>query len=138
MRIAAEGLRDDLFKLRFDLVYALARSEAGPVADAEDMGVNGKCFLAERCVQDNIGSLPANAGERLKLIARPRDFASMLIYEGLAQGDDILRLGIKQPDGLDGVPQPVLAKINHLLRGLDMLEQGLRRDVYARVRGLGR
>ena len=84
MRIAAEGLRDDLFKLRFDLVYVLARSKARPVADAEYMGVNGKCFLAERCVQDNIGSLPANAGERLKLIARPRNLAVMLIEESLA------------------------------------------------------
>ena len=138
MRIAAEGLRDDLFKLRFDLVYVLARSKARPVADAEDMGVNGKCFLAERCVQDNIGSLPANAGERLKLIARPRNLAVMPIEEGLAQGDDILRLCVEQPNGLDGVPQPVLAKINHLLRGLDMLEQGLRREVHARVCGLGR
>ena len=59
--VAAEGLRDDPFQLGFDLFDGFAGSQAGAVADAEDMRVDGKSFLAESSVQDNICSLAADS-----------------------------------------------------------------------------
>ena len=61
MRIAAEGLRHDLLELGLDLVDILAGRQAGAIADAEDVGVDGKGFLAERCIQDNIRRLAPDA-----------------------------------------------------------------------------
>jgi len=59
--VAAEGLGNDLFELSLDLVDGLARRKAGAVADAEDMRVDGKSFLAESSVQDTICSLAADS-----------------------------------------------------------------------------
>jgi hypothetical protein len=50
VRVAPEGLRHDLLELGFDLVDRLAGRETGTIADAEDVRVDGKCFLAECCV----------------------------------------------------------------------------------------
>ena len=61
MCVAAERLRHDLVELGLDGVDRLARREPGPVADAEDVGVDGERFLAERRVEDDIGGLAANA-----------------------------------------------------------------------------
>ena len=59
--VAAEGLGNDLFELSLDLVDGLARRKAGAVADAEDMRVDGKCFLTESSVENNICCLAPDA-----------------------------------------------------------------------------
>jgi hypothetical protein len=61
VRVAAEGLRDDLLKLGLNLVDILAGRESGAVADAEDVGVDREGFLAERGVEDDVGGLAADA-----------------------------------------------------------------------------
>ena len=65
VRVAPERLRHDPFELRLDLVDRHSRGEAGAVADAEDVGVDGEGFLAERGVEDDVGGLAADAGEFL-------------------------------------------------------------------------
>jgi len=62
MRIAAEGLRDDLLQLGFDDLDRLAGREAGPVAHAEDVGVDGEGLLAERGVEDHVCRLSSDPG----------------------------------------------------------------------------
>ena len=79
MRVAAERLRDDLFELCFDILDRLARGEAGAVADAEDVGIDRECLLAERRVEDHVGGLAADAGKSLQLLAGARDLASMFV-----------------------------------------------------------
>ena len=54
MRIAAERLRDNLFELRLDRVDGFARSQAGAVADAEDVRIDRKRLLAERGDEDDV------------------------------------------------------------------------------------
>ena len=83
--IAAEGLRDDLLELRLDLVRRLARREAGAVADAKDVRVDGECLLAERRVQHDVGGLAADARQRLQLFAGPRDLAAVVVDQRLAE-----------------------------------------------------
>ena len=63
VRVAAERLRDDLLELGLDLVDRLARREAGAVADAEDVRVDGERLLAEGGVEDDVGGLSADAGQ---------------------------------------------------------------------------
>ena len=66
MGVAAEGLRDDLFELRLDLVDRLAGREAGAIGDAEDVRVDGEGLLAERGVEDDVCRLAADTGKFLQ------------------------------------------------------------------------
>jgi hypothetical protein len=65
VRVSPERLWHDPFEPGFNFVDCLAGRHSSPVAHAEDVRVDGKGFLSESCVQDNIGGLPANAGEFL-------------------------------------------------------------------------
>ena len=62
MRVAAEGLRDDLVELRFDLVDILAGREAGAVADPEHMRVDRECLFAKGGVEHDVSGLAADSG----------------------------------------------------------------------------
>jgi hypothetical protein len=61
VRVAAEGLRDDLVELRLDLVDIFARREAGAVADAVHMRVDRERLFAERRVEHDVRGLAADA-----------------------------------------------------------------------------
>ena len=63
--VAAEELGHDFLELGFDLVDVLAGCEAGAVADAEDVSVDGEGFLAERGIENDVRGLAADAGEFL-------------------------------------------------------------------------
>jgi hypothetical protein len=136
VRVAAEGLRNDLLELRLDLVDILARREAGAVANAEDMGVDREGFLTPGGVEDDVGGLAADAGKRFEFFARARDFATEAVDQRLAQRDHILRLGVEQADRLDRVAQIVLAQIEHLARVPDPREQRAAGYVDACIGGL--
>ena len=135
VRVAAERLRHDPLELGLDLVDILAGREAGAVGDAEDVRVDCESLLAERRVEHDIRGLPTDARERLQFFAGSRDLGTILIDQCLAQRDDVLRLGIEQADGLDGVAQRILAEVDHLLRCVDLREQRPSGDVDA---GVGR
>jgi len=137
MRVSAEGLRNDLLELRFDLVDGLAGRESRAIADAEHVRVDGERFLTECGVEHDIGCLSADARQRLQLLARPRNLALVLVDQSLAERDDVLRLGVEQADRLDRLAQPILSEIEHLLRRFDALEERFRGDIHARVGSLG-
>jgi hypothetical protein len=122
MRVAAEGLGNDLLQLCLDLVDVLAWSKAGPIADAKDMRVDRERLLAECRVQNDIGSLAANAGQRLQRFPRARHLAAVLLDQCLAEQDDVLRLGVEQSDRLDRIAQRILAEVDHLLWGAEVFE----------------
>jgi len=121
--VAAEGPRDDLFQLRFNVERRLPRREAGAVADPKDMGVDCKRFLTPRGVEDHVGGLTAHSRQRFEQLARARNLAAMVADQRLAERDHVLRLGIEQPDRLDCLAQRLLAEIDHRPRSPDPLEQ---------------
>src|SRR3546814_19840457 len=65
-------------------------------------------------------------------------FAAEVANEDFADRNDILRLRSEQPDRLDVLLQPILAKIDHLLRRLHLLKQPPRRLVHPDVGRLRR
>ena len=75
--VTAEGLGDDLLELGLYLVDVLARRETGAVADAEDVGVDRERLLAERGVENDVGGLAADPGQRLQLLAGARDLTAV-------------------------------------------------------------
>jgi hypothetical protein len=70
--IAAERLRDDFFELGLDLFDRFPAREAGAVAHAEDVRVDGERLFAERGVEHDVGGLAADAGQRFQLFACSR------------------------------------------------------------------
>ena len=66
MGVAAEGLRHDLLKLSFDRVDVFTGRQAGAVANAKNVRVDGEGFLAEGRVEDDVGSLAADSGKFLE------------------------------------------------------------------------
>jgi hypothetical protein len=91
----------------------LARRQPGPVAEAEDMRVDGDGRLAEGRVEHDIGRLAPDTGQRFERRALGGHFAAMQFDQHPAGGDDVLRLGAKEADGLDvfesALPRPAPA-----------------------------
>jgi len=82
--VAPERLRHDLFKLGLDDIDRFTWRQAGAVANAEDVSVDREGFFAKRRVQDDIGGLAANTGQRLQRFAGSRDRTSVTGDQGLA------------------------------------------------------
>jgi len=135
--VAAEGLRDDLFEPRLDVVDRLPRREARAVADAKDMRVDRESLHPERGVEHDIRGLAADAGQRLQLFARSGHLAVMAVDQRLTERDDVFRLGVEQADGFDRVAQGVFPKGDHLSRRLDVFEERAASNVDAGVGRLG-
>ena len=138
VRVAHELGRRRLQQFLLDRQRRLPRRQPGTVADAEDVGVDGDGRRAEGDVAHHVGGLAPDAGQRLQRRLVVRDDTAVALDQEMAQGDDVLGLGVEEPDGLDVVLQFRLAERHHLLRCIDQLEQLLRRPVDADVGGLRR
>ena len=103
MRVAAEGLGDDLLELGFDLVDSLSGCKARAVADPKYVRVDGERFLPKRSVENDVRGFAPNPRQRLQLFAGARHLAAILIDQRMAKADDVLRLSVEQADGLDGI-----------------------------------
>ena len=64
-----------------DLQRRLALREAGAIGDAEDVGIDGNRGFAERGVENDVGRLASDAGQLLECLARPWNFAAVLVQE---------------------------------------------------------
>ena len=116
VRVAAEGLRHDLLELRLDLVDGLAGREAGAVADAEDVGVDGEGLRAEGGVHHHIGGLAADAGQRLQRFAVRRHLAADAVRSAPRdRAMTFFALVLNRPIVLMCRLQPLLAERQHLL-----------------------
>ena len=101
MRVAAEGLGHDLFKLGLDLFDRFSRRKARSIAHSKDVRVDRECLLAERRVEHDVRGLAPDPGKRLEFLAGARDISAIPLNQHVAEGNDILRLGIEQANGLD-------------------------------------
>ncbi len=79
VRVAAEGLGHDLVEPGFDLIGCLARGEAGAVAHTEDVSVDGEGLFTPGGVENDVGGFAPDPRQGLKLLARARDFAAILV-----------------------------------------------------------
>lgn len=114
VRIAPERLRNDPFELRFHFLDGFSRSKAAPIADPEDMGIDREGLLPKGRVEHDIGSLSANAGKLLQLFPSSRNLTAVTFDECPAERNDILGLGVEQPDGLDRFSKVLFSKVDHL------------------------
>ena len=135
MRVAHEFLRDDADQSFFHRLRRLAGREAQPVADAENMRVDGHGRLAERHVEHDIGGLAPHARQFRQRVALAGNLAAMVADQRLRQRDHVLRLAPPQADRANMLAELRLAERQHLLRRVGDLEQGARRLVDA---GVGR
>ena len=83
VRVQAVFLGHALQQFQLDLERVLARRQAGAVADAEDVGVDGDGRLAEGHVHHHVGGLAADAGQRLQLLVGVRHLAAVALDQQL-------------------------------------------------------
>jgi hypothetical protein len=90
----------------FDLHDVAARRDAGAVADAEDVGVDGLRGVAEPHVEDHVRGLAPDARQRLERRAGGRHLAAVLLDQDAGELQDVLRLVAEEADRLDVLDQP--------------------------------
>ena len=79
MRVQLEFVGHFLLERQFDRQHVLARRQAGAIADAEDVRVDGDGLFAESDVQNDVGRLASGAGQRLQFLARARNLAAVTL-----------------------------------------------------------
>ena len=136
--VAQEAGGDHLHELVLHLPRRLARGDAEPVGDAEDMGVDGQRRFAEGGVEDDVGGLAPDPRQRLERVTVRRNLAAPPLDQRLRQRDDVPGLRPIKPDRLDPLRQPLLAERRHFGRRVGDGEKRLRRLVDGRVRRLRR
>ena len=77
MGMQQKPLRDDAHQSVFDLARRLAGRDGEAVGDAENVGVNGERRLSEDGVENYIGGLATDPGQRLQLLAVAGRLAAM-------------------------------------------------------------
>lgn len=95
------------------LLYGFCRftnGQAGTVGDTEDVCIHGDRWPAEGAIEHDIGCFAANSGKCFERFTICRHFATMVVYELPAGRDNMPGLAAVEPDGADGVGQPVLAE----------------------------
>ncbi|MPL74144.1 hypothetical protein SDC9_19954 [bioreactor metagenome] len=121
-----------------DRLDILARTDAGAVADAEDMGVDRLRGIVEPDVQHHIRGLAPHPRQAHQRGARGRHLATEALDEDRAELHHVLRLLPEQADGLDVLDQPLLAEGEHLCGRIGDLEQAAGGLVHPRIRRLRR
>jgi len=125
--------RHNLIKLALHFERRFSDCEAGAIADAEDMRVDRNRGLTESDVENDVGSLAADAGQCLERLTIARHLAPMLLNQLFRKGNNVLRLGAEEPDGLDQLAYPFFPERDHLLRRVGGGEQGGRSLVDPRI-----
>ena len=98
--------------------------QPGAVGDPKDMGVDGDGRLAERLVHHHVGGLAPDPGQLEQGVALARHLPAVIADQRLAQGHDILGLGVEQADRLDVLAHPIDAQGDHLRGRVGGGEQG--------------
>ena len=80
------------------------------------MRVDGDGRLAEGRVEHHVGRLAADAGQGFEGGTVCGYLSVVLLDQHAAGGDDVLRLGTEQADGLDVFGKPILPKCQHAFR----------------------
>jgi uncharacterized membrane protein len=133
MRMAAVGGRNDLHQCRLHGIRGFTWSKTGAIRHPEDMSINRAGFMAKHHIEDHIGGLSANAGQRFERFAALRHGTTMLAQQQFGQRHDIFGFGVEQADGLDMVDQFFKPQRQHLFRCLYFFEQASGRFVDALI-----
>ncbi len=101
MGIAQRLRRQTLEQRLLDRARRLAGGEAGAVAYAKNMGIDRHRRLPESDVEDDIGGLAPDPGQRLEGGAIAGHDAAMALDEQPRELGEMARLGLPEPDRTD-------------------------------------
>src|SRR5262245_63606518 len=88
-----------LLQFRFDLKRRVAGGNSSAVTNTENVCIDGDGGFSERDIKHDIGSLAANARQRLQCLARARHLPAMLGDELACQCKYVFGLHVKQFEG---------------------------------------
>lgn len=101
MGVVHEFFRHDLQEFLFDLIDVFPFRHFHAVGYAEDMCVDGHCWLSEDFVEDDIGGFSANTRQAHKLFAGLRDFAAEFINQDIGHGDNVFGFCVVKANGFN-------------------------------------
>src|SRR5437763_4217869 len=116
-------------ELGLDLEGRLAGCHAGPIADTEDMRVDGDSRLTKCNVEHDVCRFAADAGQGLQGLARARNLTAVRLHDFLRQSDEILCFGTVEADRLYQLLHALLPEWSHFLLCVRHGEQSGRRLV---------
>ena len=106
-------LREERHEVGFDFHRVGRLRQSEPAGEAADMGVDDDAFVhGEGVAEDDVGGLPADAGELHELRHAARDLAAVALDERPAEALERLGFVAEEAGGLD--------------EGLEILERNLR------------
>ena len=123
MRVAEIPGRRRLGELVLDFARGAARGQPGAIADAKDMSIDRDRRFTEGDVEHDVRGLAPDPGQALERGAVAGHLALVLGGEDLRKRDDVFRLGVEEPDGLDVRFQALEAEREHFPGRVGNLEQ---------------
>ena len=115
-----------------------ARGQAGAVAHAKDVGVDGHGRLTKSGVEHHIGRFAAHAGQGFQGFAAAGHLASMLLHQDAAGFHQVFGFAAVQANRLDVALQPRQPEVQDFLRCVRHGEQLARGFVHTHIGGLSR
>ncbi len=136
MGIKAKLFRYILQQFFFNIQNGLARSQAGAIRDAEDMGVYGDGGMTESGVENHIGGFAADTGQGFQRCPVFRHLAVILFHQDATGLDNVFCLAVEKANGSNVFPEAVLSKCMDGFGGTGLAKQFCRGLVDALVGGL--
>src|SRR5438445_670440 len=105
-------------ELGLDLEGRLAGCHTGPIADTEDVRVDGDSRLTKCNVEHDVCRFAADAGQGLKRLARARNPTAVLLHDLLRECDEILGFGAVEAVRLGALRALLRVALRDVLRAM--------------------
>ena len=136
--LAPFGLREQFDQIFFDVHGVGVLGEPEAAGDALDVRIHGKALIdAETAPQDHVGRLAGHARQFDEVFHGSGRLAVELLHDELGGGDEVFRLAVIEPDGMDDFFEFGDGGLGESRRIGPAAEQFGRDLIHALVRALG-
>ncbi len=108
-----------------DFSWSLAFGNSSTVADTKNVSVHSNCRHSERSIQNDVSRLSPNPGKLLQFLSGAWNVSIVVGDQNVACLENVLSLGVEEPDGSDVVLESFTSKRMNCLGSGGIAEQAL-------------